>query len=84
MEEQCHFKAHKAWMLVLLGVLILINTTWHVVTWTVLIGIVAVVFGILILIFHGACCKNCKCPACNQQCNTQTMPQPATQPSKKK
>ncbi len=61
MEDQCHFMAHKAWMMVLLGVLILINTFWHIVSWAFFIGFVAVIFGILILIFHGCCCKNCAC-----------------------
>ena len=61
MENRCHFMAHKAWMMVLLGVLILINATWHIVSWTLFIGLVAIIFGILALIFHGACCRNCSC-----------------------
>jgi len=63
MEGQCHWMAHKAWMLVLLGVLILINATWYVVSWILFIGFIAIIFGILALIFHGCSCKNCTCEA---------------------
>ncbi|MCX6741799.1 MAG: hypothetical protein NTX24_01320 [Candidatus Pacearchaeota archaeon] len=63
MESQCHLMAHKAWMLVLLGVLILINATWPIVSWTLFTGFIAIIFGILILIFHGCGCKNCACEA---------------------
>ena len=61
MEGKCYFMAHKAWMMVLLGVLILINIFWVNISWAMFIGIIAIIFGILVLIFHGCCCKNCTC-----------------------
>ncbi len=67
MENQGHFMMHKAWMMVLLGVLILINATWHIVSWALFIGFITVIFGILSLIVHGCCC--CKNNSCKQETN---------------
>jgi len=65
MEFQHHFIAHKAWMMVLLGVLLLINTTWMHISWGLFLGMIAIILGILTLILHG-CCRNCSCNTANK------------------
>ena len=59
MKEE-HWKAHKkmmAWKMLVLGLLVLANSAWGVVSWTNFIGILLAIAGILKLL--GPCCK-CK------------------------
>ena len=57
---QEHWKMHKkmmAWKMLVLGLLVLANSMWNVVSWANFIGILLAISGLAKLIMPCKCCK---------------------------
>ena len=55
-----NFKCH-GWMALILGLLILVNANWSLVSWAIFVGGIIAIKGIIMLVYP--CAKSCPAPA---------------------
>jgi hypothetical protein len=56
MDMKVHM-AHKAWILLIFGILLILNAILGIVSWVIFAGIIAIIMAIVAFIAHGSCCK---------------------------
>jgi uncharacterized membrane protein HdeD (DUF308 family) len=60
MEMQGHWKMHKkmmGWTMLVLGLLVLANSSWAIISWADFVGVMIAIAGIAKLVMPCRCCK---------------------------
>ena len=59
-QMQEHWQMHKkmmAWKMLVVGLLVLVNSSWSIVSWADFIGIMLAIAGLMKLVMPSKCCK---------------------------